>query len=401
MMLADTGSGGEIVKGRNFIVFSDDWGRHPFSCQHIMQHFLPDNKVLWVNTIGMRRPQLTLKDFKRSVQKLRSFAAKPVQEKIPDNLAIVNPPMLPFANRLVRSFNRRSVVSAVKQKMLELGMSAPIILTTLPNAVEYLGSFGEELAVYYCVDDFTLWPGVNEPLVVEMERCLLGQVDLLVCSSSELAAIKKSEGLQTEILPHGVDYIHFSRCATGPQMEVAGLAGLPRPVVGYFGLLGEWVDLSIIESLAASHPEWSILLIGNVVADISRLARYPNVCLTGPVSYEELPDHVAYVDVLILPYHVSGRGKTITPLKLREYIATGKPVVSTAIPECVLYSSHISIAAPGPEFVSCVEEALQEAKEKSVERRQMVKEDSWQNRAESLSRYIVEALHDKCKAYTS
>lgn len=388
------------MAGHNIIVFSDDWGRHPFSCQHIMQHFLPNNKVLWVNTIGMRRPRLTMKDFKRSVQKLRSFAAKPIQERLPDNLTIINPPMFPFGNRLVRFLNRRSVISAVREKMQSLGMTAPIILTTLPNASEYLGSLGEMLAVYYCVDDFTLWPGVNEALVLEMERRLVRKVDLLVCSSGELAVIKSREGLQTEILPHGVDYTHFSRCAAGTQVAVAYLAALPRPIVGYFGLLGEWVDLSIIESLAADHPEWSLVLMGNVVTDTSRLTRFPNVHFTGPVPYAELPDHVAYVDALVLPYHVGGRGKTITPLKLREYIATGKPVVSTAIPECVLYRSHIFIAAAGAEFVACVEDALHDTAVKSADRQKMVQEESWQNRAETLSRYIEKLLLDKQKAQT-
>lgn len=400
-MTLGAGNGIKIMKDKHFVVFSDDWGRHPFSCQHIMQHFLPDNKMLWVNTIGMRGPRLTMNDLTRSVQKLRSFMAKPAQNRIPDNLTIINPPMLPFGHRLARSFNRRSVVSAVRGTMQELGMSAPIILTTLPNAVEFLGFFGEQSAVYYCVDDFTLWPGVNETLVVDMERRLLQRIDLLICCSEQLAAIKSREGLRTEILPHGVDYTHFSRCATGPQVAVAHLAALPRPVIGYFGLLDERVDLAILESLAAGHPEWSLVLMGNVVADTSRLARFPNVHFIGPVPYAELPDHVAYVDVLVLPYHVGSRGKTITPLKLREYIATGKPVISTAIPECVLYRSHITIAAATSEFVSGVEEALQDTEEKSAERRQMVKEESWQNRAGTLSHYISEALLAKRRARAS
>jgi len=388
-MPLDTGCDGEILTGRNFIVFSDDWGRHPFSCQHIMQHFLPGNKVLWVNTIGMRRPRFTINDLKRSIQKLRSFMVKPVAEALPDNLTIINPPMLPFGNRLVRSFNRHSVISSVQKKMQELRISSPIILTTLPNTVEYLGAFEEELAVYYCVDDFTLWQGVNKPLVEELERRLLDRVDLLVCSSSELAAIKTRDGLKTEILPHGVDYTHFSRCAIGPEVKVPHLEQLPRPIIGYFGLFGEWVDISMLESLASHHPEWSLVLMGNVVADTSRLDRYSNVCFTGPVPYEQLPDHVAYLDVLILPYYVVGRGKTITPLKLREYIATGKPVVATAIPECVKFDSIIHIADTVDAFVASVEKSLTEHSESAIIRQTAVRNESWRQRAEMLSEYLA------------
>lgn len=383
-----------MLKKQNFIVFSDDWGRHPFSCQHIMQHMLTDNRVLWVHTVGMRRPRLSVSDLKRSVQKLRSFFAPLTRQNLPENLLILSPPMLPFSNLVVRALNRRSVVENVRNRMRELGITAPVILTTLPNASEYLGCFGESLVAYYCVDDFTLWPGVNQQLVREMEQRLLGQADILFCSSCELASIKNSAGLRTEILPHGVDYDHFSSCLLEKQGSVSALRGLSKPVIGYFGLLGEWVDTAILEDIALSHPDWSLLLMGQVVADISRLAKFSNVHFTGPVPYAELPDYVANVDALILPYYTEGRGQTITPLKLREYIATGKPVISTAIPECVQYSPHIAIANPD-EFVSALERALREPPDTGTIRQQIVAGESWLHRAEFLSSCLVEALEQK------
>lgn len=198
-----------MIQGRNFIVFSDDWGRHPFSCQHIMQHFLPGNKLLWVNSIGLRRPRLSIKDFKRCVQKLRSFITKPSQERLPDNLIIINPPMLPFANRLVRMFNRRSVITAVEKKIIEMGMTAPIVLITVPNATDYLGSFNEILSAYYCVDEFSEWPGVTKNLVKEMETKLLAQVDFVAAVSDQLVLRKATANGPTRLLTHGVDIAHF------------------------------------------------------------------------------------------------------------------------------------------------------------------------------------------------
>jgi glycosyltransferase involved in cell wall biosynthesis len=227
-----------------------------------------------------------------------------------------------------------------------------------------------------------------------MERRLLEKADILFCSSPELAAIKKRAGLRTEILPHGVDYDHFSRCISNKHGNIAPLAGHSRPVIGYFGLLGEWVDAAILENIAQSHPDWSLLLMGKVEADTRRLALLPNVRFTGPVPYGELPDYVAHVDVLVLPYHIEGRGQTITPLKLREYIATGKPVVSTAVPECVQYSPQIAIAGP-EEFVNAVERALCEPPGTGIIRQQIVAGESWAIRAEFLSRCIGEALEEK------
>ena len=377
-----------MIEGRDFIVFSDDWGRHPFSCQHLMKHFLRHNRVLWVHTIGMRRPRLTLYDLKRSIQKLRSFAAPTEPVNLPPNLTTLSPVMVPFGNPLARRFNRNSVIRTVRRRLQELEFRAPLLLTTLPNAADYLGAFGEAAAVYYCVDDFTLWPGVNRPLVADMEERLLRGVDLLVCSSPELARIKTREGLRTEVLPHGVDYEHFARAGIHPRRPVAGLEGLRKPIIGYFGLFGEWVDLPLLLALVRQHPEWTFVFLGTVVVDVSALAACPNVRFTGPVPYEELPDHVAHLDVLILPYLTGGRGQSITPLKLREYIATGKPVVATSIPECRLYESVISVVSSREEFVASLNALVADGDSRAEERCCAMRDEGWDRRAEILSGFI-------------
>jgi len=387
-----------MIRNRDFIVFSDDWGGHPFSCRHLMRQFIPRNRALWVHTVGMRRPRLTLYDLKRSVQKLRSFTGRSDAVELPAGLTTLSPAMLPFGSPLVRRFNRDSVVRTVRRKMKELGFRDPILLTTLPNAADYLGAFGEKATVYYCVDDFTLWPGVNRPLVAEMEERLLSRADLLVCSSPELARLKQRNGLMTEIIPHGVDFEHFARTGSRGCEPIPPLAGLGKPAIGYFGLLGEWVDLPLLELIAKRHPEWTLVLIGTVLADITRLATYPNVLFTGPIPYDRLPAHVSYLDALILPYLTEGRGHSITPLKLREYIATGKPVVATVIPECRLYQDVIRIATSHEEFLAALASAVVEGDEKSGERREAVSRDGWNNRAEMLSGLLDSILNLKTVA---
>ena len=380
-----------MLTGYDIIVFSDDWGRHPFSCQHLMKEILPYNRILWVNTIGMRRPNLSLYDVKRSIQKIVSFCTKTQSHSLPENLTILNPFMLPFGNRVVQCLNRASVIKAVREVMIRKSYRRPLVLTTLPNATDYLGSFGEKVAVYYCVDDFTLWPGANISLVKEKERSLLGKIDLLLCSSQSLAEIKPTAA-PVEILPHGVDYDHFSRASQGLKRALPVCVGLSGPVIGYFGLLGEWVDLDLLESILKESPEWTLLLVGNVISDISCLSSYPNLRLTGVVAYDELPDYVAYMDVCILPYVTHGRGQSITPLKLREYIASGRPVVSTAIPECMKYDTIITIAESPAGFVAAIAQALVEPKENSTRRQAAVVNESWRTRAEMLSAAIERVL---------
>jgi glycosyltransferase involved in cell wall biosynthesis len=220
---------------------------------------------------------------------------------------------------------------------------------------------------------------------------LLRKVDLLVCSSSELVALKRRNGLRTEVLPHGVDFEHFARAGMPPLEPIPELAGLRKPLIGYYGLLGEWVDLTLLEETAKRHPEWTLVLMGTVVVDVSRLAACPNVVFTGPIPYERLPDYVSYLDALILPYLTGGRGHSITPLKLREYIATGKPVVATAIPECRIYESVIRVVPSREDFCGALEQAVAEGERRAEERRCAVRSEGWDARAEILSGYI-EAL---------
>lgn len=395
-MTLDSGNCVNIIKDKHLIVFSDDWGRHPFSCQHIMQHFLSDNKILWVNTIGMRRPHLTMKDLRRSIQKLRSFAATPVNENLPDNLTIINPLMLPFGSRLVRAFNRHSVVSAVKGKMLELRITSPIILMTVPNANDYLGAFNEILAVYYCVDEFSEWPGVEKNLVREMEANLLAQVDFVVAVSDQLVTNKTTPNRPTHLLTHGVDIKHFRHtscpgiCTSNPLLKIN------QPIVGYFGLIDERVDQDLIEAILKRHPEWSIVFIGKAAVEFVRLSRYQNFYHSDAVSYQNLPCYAALFSVCLLPYVRTKLTDNINPLKLKEYLATGKPVVATALPEAVkLAGWGLRIGNDFEAIVQQIESVLSQDSWNHMLQLTHLEFETWEHKAENLSAWIEEALEEK------
>lgn len=386
-----------MLCNKDIIVFSDDWGRHPFSCQHIMQHLLPGNKLLWVNTIGLRRPRLTLKDFERCVQKLTSFTAKPIQETLPDNLAIINPPMLPFANSWVRKFNRRSVITAVKRKMTELGMSAPIVIITVPNAADYIGSFNEVLSVYYCVDEFSEWPGVTKILVKEMETTLLTQVDFVAAVSDQLVLHKTTANGPTHLLTHGVDVAHFNHtlCCSN-NCPPAPLARIKPPVVGYFGLIDERTDQDLIEALLVHHPDWSVVFIGKAVVDLTRLSGHQNFYHIDSVPYQSLPCYAASFSVCLLPYVRTKLTDNINPLKLKEYLATGKPIVSTGLPEAVkLTGWGVRIGNDYQEIIHQIESVLSLDSWESEKQISNLLQETWAHKAEQLSLWIDEILEGK------
>lgn len=380
-----------MIKGRDFLVFSDDWGRHPFSCQHIMQHFLPHNRVLWVNTIGMRLPRFTMYDCKRAMGKLKSWITTHDREVLPRGLHVISPVMIPLSPiAAVRSFNSRSVVSAVERSMRDLGMENPILLATLPMASDYAGKVGESMVIYYCVDDFANWPDMNAgPMIFAMEDALLDQADLVVAVSEHLLGTRAARKGVTRLLTHGVDVDHFSQARIERRPSEI-LASLPRPLIGFFGLLDNRMDWALVQAILEQRPDWSLVFIGNAQVPLDRFSAYKNFIHVPAVPYANLPRHAAGFDVAVLPYVVNLTTAGINPLKLKEYLALGLPVVTTPLPGVMEFDDCLHIAS-GPEaFMKAVESALAEGENLAGLAR--LTGESWSEKAELLSSWIEDEL---------
>ena len=356
-----------------FVVFSDDWGEHPSSCQHLFAQLLPAHPVLWVNTVGMRTPTLSPADFRKAWRKLSrmihrgggeaaaqeserarsAVSAAPARTSAP---RVCQPLMLPF-NRLraVRRANEISVTGRVRRACREMGIEAPVVVSSVPNACDYVSRLEGSRVVYYCVDDFAQWPGLDHGLVRSMEAQLIARADVLIATSQHLYRTLCASGKPTHLLTHGVDLELFARVA---DREHECLAGIPSPRVGYFGLFDERSDQRLLAELAGSLPELAFVITGPVAVDVSALRQRPNVYFTGPVAYRRLPELIRGLDVLALPYVVNELSRSISPLKLKEYLATGKPVISTPIAEAVLQKGSVRLAATLEEWRSAVRESL-------------------------------------------
>lgn len=380
-----------MLKGRDFVVFSDDWGRHPFSCQHIMRHFLLENRLLWVNTIGLRLPTPNLYDLRRAMGKVRSWLQPSPPEVFPAGLRVISPVMIPFNPvPVVRSFNRRSVVHSVRAAMSDWGMTAPILLATVPNAADYLGQFDECLTVYYCVDDFSVWPGMNLPAMVKgMEKNLLAGADLVLAVSGELQATRCGRG-ETKLLTHGVDVDHF-RKAADPQPRPDALTDIVGTVIGFYGLIDTHMDLDIVRAIVEHRPDWTVVLIGTKRIDFAGLEARSNFRWLPAVPYADLPQYVSAFDAAIIPYVLNEHTHMANPLKFKEYLATGKPVVSTPMAEVVRFAEVVHLASGPVEFVQALERALAETVRMN-ERLASLGGETWRDKAEMVSGWIEEAL---------
>jgi len=373
-------------KPRHFIVFSDDWGIHPSSSQHIFRHIAESHCISWINTVGMRRPRLNMTDIRKARRKLAGmFALQSGHSSAatPANIDVHQPFMIPFNDvGFVRRLNSASVTRDVHSTMNWSDMESPILVTTIPSACDYVDSFPGATVVYYCVDDFSEWPGLDKSLVLEMEATLVEKADLFIATSRSLFARLEKSGKPTYLLPHGVDIELFS---TDVAAEHQVLRDIPSPRAGYFGLFDDRSDQDLISSVATENPEVSFVIAGRVETSVERLRSLPNVYFVGLIDYADLPALIQGIDVLFIPYKVDALSESMSPLKLKEYLVTGRPIISTPIAAAKEMQELMSIASSPDGWNRSLKDGMRS--DRCRRREQMVARlagESWAHKAEQF-----------------
>ena len=379
----------ETLRGRDIVCFSHDWTGDPLSKTHLMRVLSRDNRILWINAIANRMPTTSTKDVSRIFKKLKSFT-EPVREVEP-NIFVLNPLAIPaYGNSAVRNFNQKFLISQVKKAMRKLNFSRPVNFVFNPAAGLLAGKIGEEFLVYYCVDDYTAFTGASRGLK-EIEEQLFRQADLVVVSAEKLFDDKKQFNKNTRVIRHGVDFNHFRKALDDETRIPEEIADLPRPIIGFHGLLADWIDYDLIVKIAAHFKNGSVVLIGKTTVDaekvIGKVQNLPNVHLLGRKPYSDLPNYCKGFDVALNPFAISDLTLAANPLKVREYLAAGLEVVSTAIPE-VEIMNICRIGRSHDEFISEIENALHHPRPK-LEISEAVRAESWEARVDEL-REIIE-----------
>ncbi|MEM6392921.1 MAG: hypothetical protein AAF797_09130 [Planctomycetota bacterium] len=408
------------------VVFADDWGRHPSSAQHLVGELLRQGlveRVVWVNTIGMRTPKLRWADVKRGWEKLRSGsrgAGGAGDEDFEGRLKVVSPRMYPgFRSGWQRRLNawvmRRAVEAAVSgdDSMERVG------LTTLPITADLMGSvYGVDRWVYYCVDDFSVWPGVDHGVMERMEPELVRKVDAVVCVSEVLRSrvermlnhedtkdtkrveverqdAKTSRRQGVELLTHGVNAAFFDLrnrpidqdhgAVARAFLETYSKVHVPkRPRHVFWGLLDERLDMSWLKLLNACDGA-SVMLVGP-----GEPPSIPGVVTPGFMITSMMPNLAALSDTLIMPYRDIPVTRAMQPLKLLEYLATYKPVVVRDLPATRGWGDCCDVVSTAEDFVRvCRERAeggLPEGQRAARERR--LAGESWSEKARVLHRVL-------------
>ena len=374
------------LRGRDMLCFSHDWNGDPLSKTHLMRLMARDNRVLWVNSIGYRTPTASKADLSRAFWKLAA-AASPLREVEP-NIFTLNPLAIPaYGNSSVRAFNRGFLRWQVKRAMRRLRFTDVINWVFNPAASVIAGELGEETVIYYCVDEYTAFTGVDSNALAELEMRLMRRSDLVIVSSDELYQSKAPFNPRTALVRHGVDYAHFRRALDARTVVPEEISRLPRPVIGFFGLIADWVDVELMASVAERFSTGSLVAIGKATTDVSLLESLPNVHLLGRKTYGALPSYCKGFDVALMPFRVNELTLNANPLKAREYLAAGLQVVSTAIPE-VEAIGRCRIGRDRESFLFEVERALLDPGPRA-ERSEAMRGESWESRLDEIREYVT------------
>ncbi len=367
----------------------------------------------------------------------------------------------PLLGPLTAALRRRRLQSALRRLQLTVHRSPltinhsprPILWLFRPGMAHWIDALHPKLVIYHVVDEYSAYPNLTPAQAErqrELDRQLTARADLVFCTAQSLVDARRPLNPNTHYLPNAVDYEAFQTALAGarglataqtparPPYQSTNLPTYPPPVLGVVGGINAKVDLALLAAVAERRPDWTLLLVGPLgygldAAEMARLRRLPNVHLPGPVPPDQVPAVIATCDVCLIPYKLTEQTRHVNPLKVYEYLAAGKPVVATALPELRQFGEAVKVAevvevdketsrqvdkgtgrqvdkdagrqGQGSEwtegvatdvesFVACVEAALAEAGDptRSAARQAVAAANTWDHRVARMLALIEEAL---------
>src|SRR6266550_4088390 len=392
-----------MLKDQSIICFGgeDWWYHHPHSKNHLMRRFArAGNRVIFVNSISMGLASVKSKDLvPRITRKLKSYAK--LARTTEEGITVVSPAVVPFfGSAAATATNRRLLTTQIAGLARRRGLSNPILWIAIPTAVEIVGRLNESLVIYHVSDKYdanTMDHATDPALIRKMHERAIEAADLIFYSSRKLFA-EADRGLEKSyLLEQAVDFDRWSRISRGDTRLAEAVARIPQPRLGYFGAIEPWlIDQELIKQASQQRPSWNWIFIGNKSRGLE-IETLPNVHFLPAVSYDRLPNYAAGFDVCVLPWDTEVAFTSYgSAIKVREYLATGKPVVISPLPEYETMSEVLRIARNGDEFLRLIGEALHEqGLETSRARQDAVRGGTWDARAEWVSNLIEKTLSTK------
>ena len=349
--------------------------------------------VLYVNSIGMRvpRPGKGGMFAKRVVRKLKSFSHG--LTRVRDTFWVLSPVVAPAG--MGSSMNERALTLQVRRAARKAGITNPLVWVACPPGQPVVEALDPVGVVYQRTDRFEEFKGVDPQRISKFDRLLKDRADVTLFCSSWLMDQEREQPREAAFVDHGVDYQPFEAAGLGETGPPEDTHGLPRPLVGFIGGIdAHTFDPDLFLEVARAVPEATFMLVGgcSLPEDWCEL---PNVRLLGQRPYNEVPGYMAAADVLIMPWNRSEWIRACNPVKLKEYLAVGRPIVSTPFPELERYEGLVRVGDTAEAFAKHVREALAESFDPAPGR-DRVREQTWTAKADA----VLEALRERGISYT-
>lgn len=384
-----------MIAGKNILCFASGWDYHPTSKHHVMRQLAANNHIIWVNWHSSRCPRPGFADLRSVLSKLGEIRRGAIN--VSDSMTVVTPPQLPLpGSSIARRMNTSWMRAAIGRVLGRLPSRPVQIWSFAPDIADLVGWFDEELVLYYCVDAFGEFPGYDRELIERRERELMDRTDVVITTSPPLYRSRRLMHPNVHFIQHGVDHTHLSRAVVEPLPVPPELKDLPRPIYGFVGMIGEWVDLDLVADLADRHPHASVVMIGPETTGRGPCAAVNNIHWLGARNHTLLPQYLRQFDVGLIPFQHVPLTHHANPIKLYEYLAAGVPTVSTSLPAIDAVDGSVWLADDGLSMAKACEEAVHcNSIAQRRDRSASMFPQSWTARLEEIGAIVAETMLGK------
>lgn len=391
------------MKRLDIICFGgEDWWYHNRGHidMQLMRRFARVGTTLYVNSIVMQKPKLA-----RWTGGSKSFTHKLIRKarsifrglrKSDAGFWVYSPFSLPVHHiGWLRKLNEIILRLQLRFVARKLGIRNPVIWVACPAACDVALRIKKTKLVYQRTDRFEEYPNVDSEIISQYDRRLKANADLTVFVNSTLYDEESDQCRKAILLDHGVDFDMFATAENSEEVP-NDIRDIKKPIVGFFGGIdGHTSDIELVEKVTDLLSELSFVFIGKASTDCSQLVSRENVWMLGQKPYEQIPNYGKCFDVAIMPWRQNRWIQACNPIKLKEYLALGKPIVSTPFAELQKYRDVVYEAKTPEEFADCIKKALVEDNpERIAARRSKVKDASWKSKAEQVMNELFGNLCD-------
>lgn len=364
------------------------WRRNQFLCAALSRRF-QSSKILFV------APPRDISNSLRHGRFAELSASATCSVPEHPNIVVTRPiKWMPNSLAPCRHFNEAMAVRHLREVAANLGMTHPLLWLNPHFGISMVGKLNECAVIYDITDDWTeLDQGRREvKLITEQDAALCLRADAVIVCSERLREKKRALAKRLHLIPNGVHAAHYQHVLNRAMGLPAEAAQWKRPILGYTGTVhSSRVDVALIAAIAKRYPNGSIVLIGPDFlspSDAGCLDALGNVHRVPAVPYSQIPEFMRAFDVCIVPHRVTAFTESLNPIKLWEYLAAGKPIVSTSVPGFRDFPNLVHLANDHESFVTKIEEALGERGEVAEARRTEARKHSWDRRVDEVVRVI-------------